>query len=82
MSNRTLDFKSGSYFIELCLLLFSYDQWFNSYLERKYLRNFTFCVSAIVKQYPGLDFIYPQCKSNIIADQISNESLCCSNKYN
>jgi len=25
---------------------------------------------------------YPQCKSNIIADQISNESLRCSNKYN
>ena len=39
--------------IGLCLLLFLHGQWFKSYYSRKLLRNFTICVSALVKRYPG-----------------------------
>ena len=58
ISKRTKDFKPGSYLIELCLLSISYDQWFKSYRERKWLRNFTFCVSTIVKRYPAVQLFY------------------------
>ena len=53
ISNRTLDFKPRFYIIGLCLLLFLHGQWFKSYYSRKLLRNFTICVSALVKRYPG-----------------------------
>ena len=31
---------------------FWHDQWYKMYKDRKWLRNFTICVSALVKQYP------------------------------
>ena len=44
-------FKLRSNSIELCLILYWHDQWFKSYKDRKWLRNFTFCVSAVIKRY-------------------------------
>ena len=57
---KSLNYIQQNYIFQAWFLLywtmtftFWHAQWFKSYQERKWLRNLTFCVSALVKRFPG-----------------------------